>query len=403
MAPSYAAVALLATIASAVYAAPPEIVSDGSSLVLNAEGGVFQSGEDGNLLRVANEQDVSDLTLLIGDGIEQATKDAKKDLEAQVKDMLAAHTALAAKQTATEAKLTKALASLEEYRLAATQASDANGKVATCQKSLVDAVHSGKQDFTGCPDPTDATQGGCGEYPAVDNGVVQGHGTRKGAVRVLECNDGYRRTASSLSGILTCAGNNVWSDGKKSRCEATTTTTTTATTSTSTTTVYKPWVLLYRQKDCQMPTDGRLGKDVGASSNDDCFSRLTMIKNFKVGGKFTFQLKYPDDKHKNEIVWSQTSDPNLAPKEVVSNYQEVSVDSRAPWDHIHAGAKFSGLARSTSSSICYLDGERAGYWFAIGHETKSFPGLPYVAAKRVRCDNRWDTCWVELWVKNKPQ
>ena len=55
-------------------------------------------------------------------------------------------------------------------------ASDANAKTATCQKSLVDAVHSTSTELKDCPDPTDPSAGGCGEYAAVSNGETHGHG-----------------------------------------------------------------------------------------------------------------------------------------------------------------------------------------------------------------------------------
>jgi len=370
---------------------------------------VFQSGTDGEQLRVATEADMADLSNLVDDGIKQATGQAKADLEAQVKLLVAAHAELAAKQKDTEDKLSKALGSLKEFETAALKASDANGKMAQCQKSLVDAVHSGATEFTGCPDPTDPNAGGCGEYPDVDNGVLQGHGTRRGAVRVLECKAGYDRASSSLSGIVTCNGNDngndEWSDGKQSRCVATTTTTTTATTTTITTTVYKPWILVYRQKNCKIDTKAvQEGKPIGNTDTDDCFSRLTTIKNFKFDAKFTFKLKYPNPKQKHEIVWSQTSDPTTSEAEKVANYKEISVEARAPWDFKHGGTKFSGLAKSSYPTITYLDGERRGYWFSIGHNAESFPGVPYShMVNKVKCQGKWDACEVELWVKNKDQ
>lgn len=121
--------------------------------------------------------------------------------------------------------------------------------------------------------------------------------------------------------------------------------------------------------------------------NADKYSILSELESFRIEGKFTFKLYYPEQPSKTNI-WSQTSNPVTASAGVVTGYTAIDVNSTSQY--------WGGLERSTRPGQTFLDGSTPhnNWWYAVGCNdnyggVNTYPG-PAVAITKT-----------ELWVKYK--
>ena len=242
-----------------------------------------------------------------------------------------------------------------------------------------------------------------------------GHGVGFGALRVIDCNDGYLLSGSeSASVTVVCNADGQWSDAKMTTCSQTTTTTTTSTTITTTTDA--PWTLVYRQKNCAMR--GSRGEDQG-NEDEDCYSAFSKIATLqRADGKFEFKLRYPQkriglqEEDGPMLIWTQGNDPSkdlvLKPNTVV-DFEPIEATDEAFWTSARAGGGFKGLSRSSRPDDAFIDGnpERSSWHYALGTDIVDFPASQYFyeagfgggACPTSKPNTVYETCWVELYVQ----
>jgi len=293
-----------------------------------------------------------------------------------------------------------------ELRSALNDVASTAADTRQCQIGVVDAQGTA---IDGCPTP-DSAADGCKDYVNDDDLLTPlGHGTVSGAIRLLQCKDGYVLNSPSVSGTVVCHDGE-WSDKGNSKCEATTSTTATTTTATSTTTTLSPWKLVYRQKKC-----GNDGTDQG-SEGDDCYAKLSDIANYKVDGRFTFKMVYPgewqNDVNAPEMQWSQTSNP-MDTNDKVDNYNDISKDPERFWYSAEDSERsFNGLALSSQEGAL-LDGHHPSknWFYVIGYGEQCLASSPFWRGQQPFdqffpqkgcevCEQSWGgACHVELYIR----
>ena len=96
----------------------------------------------------------------------------------------------------------------------------------------------------------------------------------------------------------------------------------------------------------------------------DKFSILDELESYRLAdGSFEFKLIYPGYGMNH---WKQTSNPVTESPDVITGYEEVDVH--------FAGAYWTGLVRSTSTTATFLDGSLGSNWFFSIGTTYDYPG-----------------------------
>jgi hypothetical protein len=119
------------------------------------------------------------------------------------------------------------------------------------------------------------------------------------------------------------------------------------------------------------------------------YSILDTVYRYKIDGKYTFKLNYPNEDITN--IWSQTNNPVRDDGSGgVEGYQAISIGSSAN--------SWGGLERRDSRSETFLDGSiypsAASWWFAVGARS-NYPSYPTIPGANTGITE------VELWIKYK--
>ena len=119
------------------------------------------------------------------------------------------------------------------------------------------------------------------------------------------------------------------------------------------------------------------------------YSILDSLDKFRLDGKYTFKLYYPNENITN--IWSQTNNPVTDDGSGgVEGYQAISIGSSAN--------SWGGLERRDSRSETFLDGSifpsATSWWFAVGARS-NYPSYPTIPGANTGITE------VELWVKFK--
>lgn len=106
--------------------------------------------------------------------------------------------------------------------------------------------------------------------------------------------------------------------------------------------------------------------------NNNLYSILNLLDNFKSINRFTFRLHWPGPNKRN--IWSQLSNPTA--DSPLIGYQAISIDDASRfWGGLELSNKSSGINNANRS---LLDGsvEHTDWWFAVGATAVYSGGMP---------------------------